>query len=239
MVQCRTKERNDGTTYKICYDDKKTKTSPTKSSPNISIMPINPQKEIAEQKATMAANAARYRTLLNELVKILKDEPPSYLKRHGEMFVITSKGNKYLDQRTPKGNPIKIAERVSYKPRSAPISMLVMPKNGDNKMVNAGKKKGADFTFALKKLEAGIDAGTITITRKLSSAPNLARNVKKSQTPPRRRPPPQPKTPRGRPVNNIKRRAKTPPPYRAYTPIREGIPPRNRINLLGGNMIFD
>ena len=228
MVQCRTKERNDGTTYKICYDDKKTKTSPTKSSPNISIM--------------------------NELVKILKDEPPSYLKRHGEMFVITSKGNKYLDQRTPKGNPIKIAERVSYKPRSAPISMLVMPKNGDNLMVKAGKKKGNDFTFALNKLELGLADGTISLTktkaiptsewekgtvRKLSSAPNLARNVKKSQTPPRRRPPPQPKTPRGRPVNNIKRRAKTPPPYRAYTPIREGIPPRNRINLLGGNMIFD
>ena len=228
MVQCRTKERNDGTTYKICYDDKKTKTSPTKSSPNISIM--------------------------NELVKILTDEPPSYLKRHGDMFVITSKGNKYLDQRTPKGNPIKIAERVSYKPRSAPISMLVMPKNGDNLMVKAGKKKGNDFTFALNKLELGLADGTISLTktkaiptsewgkgtaRKLSSAPNLARNVKKSQTPPRRRPPPQPKTPRGRPVNNIKRRAKTPPPYRAYTPIREGIPPRNRINLLGGNMIFD
>ena len=23
MVQCRTRERNDGTTYKICYDEKK------------------------------------------------------------------------------------------------------------------------------------------------------------------------------------------------------------------------
>ena len=171
MVQCRTRERNDGTTYKICYDEKKK--SEKKSSPNISIMPINPQKEIAEQKATMAANAARYRTLLNELTKILTDEPPSYLKRHGEMFVIRDtflKRNKYLNDRTPLGNPIKITERVSYKPRSAPISMLVMPKNGINKMVNAGKKKGADFTFALKKLEAGIDAGTITI-KKIKTIP--------------------------------------------------------------------
>ena len=292
MVQCRTRERNDGTTYKICYGDKKTseKTSPTKSSPNISIMNTG----LIKSASTINTEIA----IMNELIKILTDEPPSYLKRHGEMFVIRTsigKKNKYLDDRTLKGTSIKIEERVAYKPRSAPISMLVMPKNSLNRMVRAGKKKGANFTFSLKKLEAGIADGSISIRKtkniptsdwasfrtidgvvyrdtgtpygitteerneeemqgrragKLAKAKANAdkpkpKKVKKSPkpkratlTPPRRRPP-QPKTPKGRPVNNIVRRAKTPPPYRAYTPIREGIPPRNRINLLGGNMIFD
>ena len=176
-------------------------------------------------------------TPLKELTNILENERPSFLKNSGEMFVITSTTDKYLNSRTPSGNPIKILERATYKSRDAAISMLVMPKNGDNLMVQAGKKKGNSFTFSLKKLEVGLQKGSMTLTKvKSVSTPDWEggdvsiKNTKRSKTPPR----PRVRTPPGRPVNNIKRRAKTPTRNRSYTPVREAVPPKGMGEIVRG-----
>ena len=104
-------------------------------------------------------------------------------------------------------------------------------------MFVAGKKKGNSFTFSLKKLEVGLQKGSMTLTKvKSVSTPDWEggdvsiKNTKRSKTPPR----PRVRTPPGRPVNNIKRRAKTPTRNRSYTPVREAVPPKGMGEIVRG-----
>jgi len=137
-MECRTRERKDGSKYKICYNNITMESKPKlKSKPKLSLI------KVLEYK--------------------LQNMTGPQFRAEKDMYVITSNGNKYLDERTPKGNPIKVEQRVTYKSKDAPISMLVMPKDGDNLMVKAGKKKGNNFTLALSKLKKGLEDKSISL----------------------------------------------------------------------------
>ena len=122
--------------------------------------PPPPKKKAASPAASPAASASESDLRTNLETKTTKE-----FQNLPQMYVVISKGDKYLDARTPKGNPIKIEQRATYKSKSAAISMLVMPKDGNNLMVKAGKKKGNNFTLALSKLEAGIKKGTMELKK--------------------------------------------------------------------------
>jgi hypothetical protein len=147
VIECRTRPRKDGSMYTNCYGEG----------------------EMSKKSSSINKSNNNNMNTLAELEEDIKKGNRSF-KSLPQMYIIESKGDKYLDARTPKGNPIKIEERVTYKSKDAPMSMLVMPKDGNNLMVKAGKKKGNNFTFALSKLQAGLNNKTMVL-KKVKAVP--------------------------------------------------------------------